>query len=316
MDMVSRRLRIAAVGVGALALLSVGVLRADADPASVDAVLVVLGRDPVTVGPIKAVVRCGPDATESSVNADGEVLLRVGTPTKLDDALLRARSTIPVGGDVQCTLQAVDVAAGSVEYATAQAVRADGSTPAALPGRVSARGFRSAPAGLGQTITATLRFAGDLSVSLRSVDGAPSTGSVGLTLRCRDNAVNETFRLRLGERRVRTGITAGTVCTLSADTPGVRFDDTSGAPNDATVTVIETPSSCWDLRVADAGCRTAIVATVSMPATVDPDPTTVTTSPPTTTVPDNTQPATTAAPAPAPTPAPATAVVDEPAFTG
>lgn len=314
--MVRRRLRIAAGGACAVALLAVAVVRADADPTSIDAALLVLGRDPATVGPVKATVRCRADGTESSVTPDGEVLLRVGTPAKLDEVLLRARSTAPAGVDVQCTLQAVDVAAGSVDYSTTQAVRADGLVPAALPGRVSAGGFRSTPAAVGQTITATLRFTGDLSVSVRSVDGASSEGSVGLSLRCRDSAVNETFRLRPGERRVRTGITAGTVCTLSADVPGARFDDTSGAPNDATVTVIETPSSCWDLRVADAGCRTAIVATVSTSAVVEPDPTTATTSPPTTTVPDKGQPATTAAPAPAPTPAPAAAVVDEPAFTG
>lgn len=298
-------------------MLSAGVVRADADPTSIDAVLVVLGRDPASVGPVKALVRCGPDGTESSVNADVEILLRNGTPTKLDDALIRARGAGTAAGDLQCTVQAVDIAAGSVDYSTTQADRLDGTKPTPLPGRVSARGFRSAPAALGQSITATLRFTGDLAVSLRSGDGgdgAGSEGSVGLSLRCRDSSVNETFRLRPGERRVRTGITAGTVCVLSADTPGVRFDDTSGPPNDATVTVIETPASCWDLRVADSGCRTSIVATVSTSATLEPDPTTVTTSSPTTTLPDNNQPATTAAPAI--TPAPATAVIEEPVFTG
>jgi hypothetical protein len=308
-----RRLALGAFCVAVLSLANV--IRADADATTIDANLVVVGRDPASVAPIKAVVRCAPDGPESPVTTDGEVLLRVGAPTTFDDVLARARA-VSADRAVTCSMQAVDVASGSVEYLTTQAPGVDGVRPAALPGRVSSSGFRSSPAAVGQSITATLRFTGDLSVAVRSTDPSASAGSVGLSLRCRETAVNETFRLRPGERRVRTGITVGTICTLSADVTSVRFDDTSGAPNDATVTVIETPSSCWDLRVTDVGCRTTIVATVSAVTPDQPDAATVTTSPPTTTPPDNNQTATTAAPAPAPTPAPAAAVVAEPAFTG
>jgi hypothetical protein len=313
--MVTRR-RLYFGGLAAVLVLFASGIRVDAQTTSLDANLVVVGRDAASVGPIKGIVRCAAEGSESSVTTDADVVLRVGSPTKLDDVLGRARAASP-DRKVTCSLQTVDVAAGSVEYLTTQPIGADGVRPAALPGRVSSTGFRSTPASAGQSITASLRFTGDLSIAARSADASSSGGSVGLSLRCRDSAVNETFRLRAGERRVRTGITAGTICTLSADVTGVRFDDTSGTPNDATVTVIETPSSCWDLRVADAGCRTSITATFSSAVTDQPDPATPTTTPPTTTPPDNTQPARAeAAPAPAPTPAPAPAVVDEPAFTG
>ncbi len=299
---------------------------------SIEVSLTVIGREPSSIGPVSLRVRCVEDGEPVAAsgttrvvspgpgNADpapAVVEVRAGAPTELREQILRVRTS--ASANVQCTVEAVDLVSGSVDYLTTQPLRSDGTRPLPVPGRVTAGGFQSSPAVLGQSIMVTLRFTGDLVVGVRSDrvdDVGASSRSVGLQLRCNDSTINETYRLRVGERRLRTGLPAGAVCVVSADQAGVRFEDTSGVATDATVVIMETPAACWDQRVPDTGCRSVITATVSDAPFTDPAaPASPTSTAPTTTIPDQ-QTATTAAPAPAPTPEAAPEVLAEPNFTG
>ncbi len=219
-----------------------------------------------------------------------------------------------------CVLTSLDSNGASVSYQTTVEERVDRSRPDALPGRISSDGFVSAPASAnGQTITLRVAYTGDLSITQRVVSQTkPDLVRYETRVNCKPSGYSTSVFLGNGQQEIITGIPAGSVCLLSQPGPGgsaARFDDNSGAPNDASVVIVGTRATCWDLRNTDSSCRAVVIVTTVSNGQV-PDPPAPDNPPPTTT-PDQQReesPATTSAPAVSA--APAVAVEAEPAFTG
>ncbi len=167
-----------------------------------------------------------------------------------------------------CRVKAVDNNGAETSYLSSQPDRTDGTRQSLLPGLLDVTGFRSAPTRAnGQTITVTNTFSGDLILALRVEGTPPSTlSSQEMFLVCEKAGISRSFSLANGEREVVTGIPAGSECQASvqsASGASVRYEDTSGNPNDAIVTIIGTRSECLDLRVASPDCRAQIIAITS-----------------------------------------------------
>jgi Domain of unknown function (DUF5979) len=123
----------------------------------------------------------------------------------------------------------------------------------------------------GQTITVTHAVVGDLLVT-KVVDGAPQDTPGAASLRysldvvCSFGPANSdssylTVDLYPSESRLITGLLVGSLCTVTEPaTPGVRFSDSSEIPTDGIVMVTPSPARCWDLRQADATCRSSVIA--------------------------------------------------------
>jgi hypothetical protein len=234
-----------------------------------------------------------------------------------------ARDVPGLGTEDRCSVKAAGVDGAQVDYTTSVATRADGSTPEPQRGLVDATGFHSAPAPAGQTITVSLTFTGDLLVR-KIVDGSAASeiGLYEIQVQCDGVGVTRTVLLGDGQSTLLTGLPTGTSCRVDearGDGALARFSDNVGDPGDGRVTILSTPSSCWDLRSTGPDCRAVVTVTNNFRPTVSAAPPTSesTTTTTTTTTPDQNQdrsPATTAAPAV--TPAPASAVEATPAFTG
>ncbi len=219
----------------------------------------------------------------------------------------------------RCTVAVTDSNGAPVRYSTTLSARTDGSVPTPLPGQVTPDGYLSSAATAdGQTITAEVSFSGDLAITQR-VTGAPSSSSAiyETLVTCPDTGYSNSVSLGDGQLQILTGIPAGSVCSLvqnDAGSSSVHFEDNSGNPGDATVTITGTRADCWDLRNASADCRATVIVTNAFDNRFA-DPQTQTDEAPTTTTPNNEEaPATTAAPAVSP--APAIAVEAAPAFAG
>jgi Domain of unknown function (DUF5979) len=220
--------------------------------------------------------------------------------------------------DSSCTVSSTDSNGAPVSYATTARARTDGSRPDPRPGVISADGFTSAPAfASGEKVTVRISFTGDLAIVERVVGSPPASNArYDTTVACRNSGYVSAVSLADGQLQILTGIPAGSECVASQSGPAagaVRFEDNSGNPGDATVTITGTRSDCWDLRNASPACRATLVVTNRSDNRF-----TETTSPadqtPSTTTPDQTQPAKTSAPAVSP--APAVAVEATPAFSG
>ena len=216
-----------------------------------------------------------------------------------------------------CSFGMIDSNGAPITYATTLRARTDGSRPTPQPGLITTDGYVSAPAGAdGQTVTVAVTFSGDLAIAQR-VSGAPEgiVATYETRITCSDAGYSNTVALTDGQLQILTGIPAGSTCTVSqAGSGAARFEDNSGNPGDATVTITGTRSDCWDLRNVSAACRATVVVTNNYDNRFT-DPDIETEEAPTTTAPNNQDaPATTAAPAV--TPAPAFAVEAVPAFAG
>ena len=219
-----------------------------------------------------------------------------------------------------CTLAVIDSNGSPVSYSTTVSARTDGSVLIPRPGLITADGYAASPASAdGQTVTVEVTYTGDLAIRQQVSGVVPgSNASFVTTVSCPGSGYSNDVTLADGQLQILTGIPAGTECRLSQ--PGssagtVRFEDNSGNPADATVTITGTRADCWDLRNASADCRASVVVTTAYDNRfTEPEQTTPDT--PTTTTPDkqDSSPATTAAPAV--TAAPAIAVEATPTFTG
>jgi Domain of unknown function (DUF5979) len=222
-----------------------------------------------------------------------------------------------------CSARAV-LDGAQTRYATSQPDRADGSTPPPAGGVIDGPGYVSAKAQAnGQTISITHAFVGDLIVS-KLVLGAPliSAGIYSVQVRCEDSGFLQTILLANNQTKLVTGIPVGSVCAVTEpNTSGVRFEDNSAIASDGIVTIVATPSTCWDLRNADPTCRVLVTSIHTYNAADQAQDSTTNTIPDdvatTTTIANNSEAASAASPvAPAPVEEPAELRSEEIAYTG
>jgi hypothetical protein len=215
-----------------------------------------------------------------------------------------------------CSVREIDSMGATGTYSSTQAAGADGVRPPPLDGVLSDGVYRSAatPA-TGQIITVTNAFTGELVVS-KAVTGDPKSniGIYELSIACDKNGPTERFLLKDRQTKLFPRIYAGTVCVIletRSDGATATYTDNSGVPNDGSVTIVLTPTSCRDAKLSAApDCRANVIVTNTYAAAAA----------------STSQPAapTTAAAAPAPAPtsvpeavaAPAIPVVEEPTFAG
>jgi hypothetical protein len=230
-----------------------------------------------------------------------------------------------LASDDVCIARSLNSNGASTTYLSSMPERADGTRPDPQPGLLDGTGFQSAPTRAnGQTITVINTFTGDLLVGLR-IEGAPPAilTSQELFVRCDNSDFSRSLQLANGQSAIVIGIPTGSECRVSTPTAGgsVRYEDNSGNPNDAVVTIPGTRPECWDLRNVAADCRAQLTAITAFDGRIDPlatpdskEPTT--TQPNNEQKPDPAQAQSANAAAPAVEPAPAVAVDATPLFTG
>jgi hypothetical protein len=176
--------------------------------------------------------------------------------------------------------------------------RSPDSGAEAAPGMIANGRYQSAP-GLanGRTIEVLHAYTGDFLLT-NTVRG-PSSGVdpvFTFSVRC-DGDTTRIITLGDGQSRLITGVTTGAVCRVEQVSGGSpTFADNSGDANDGVVTIGRADPACWDLRNTEATCRAIVNATNESTAGVEADRP-AETDETTTTVPQDQQPASTAAPA-------------------
>jgi hypothetical protein len=295
---------------GSLAALS-------ATPASTEPLVVI---NVATRGkPVGAAVIDGYSVEVRCSTSSGE---RIKTASGIDSLAVSAKSgeTKRITTSEFPTLTVTDncvvtsTGAGTDVFYRTTATPANGAVNEPSSGMISGGRYQSAPAQAnGRTIEVLHAYTGDFLLT-NTVSGPTNSIDPVFTfaVRC-DGDAPRFISLGIGQTRLITGVTSGSVCRveqISGGTP--QFDDNSGDPRDGIVSIGFAEPACWDLRTATPACRSIVNVTNAASAGVEAERPAKGPEETTTTTPQD-QNRTDAAAA---TAAPASPVEASPAFTG